>query len=93
MKSISRKVVLLTALTTALFADYCDSYVNLMNKESEKGIQYFKSGLYDMACFQTDTAIIFAINAKVECSNNKEIVKSIDNLINSMKGFKKVKCK
>lgn len=88
-----KKLILLTALTTALFADYCTSYVNLMNKESEKGIEYFKSGLYDMACFQVDTAMVYAINAKVECSNNNEIVKSIDSLINSMKGFKKVQCK
>lgn len=88
-----KKLILITALATALFADYCTTYVNLMNKESQKGIQYANNGLVDMACFQTDTAIIFAINAKVECSNNKEIVKSIDNLINSMKGFKKVKCK
>ena len=88
-----KKIILLTALTTALFADYCDSYVNLMNKESEKGIQYFKSGLYDMACFQVDTAMVYAINAKVECENKKETVKSIDGLIDSMKKFKKVQCK
>ena len=37
-----KKLILLTALTTALFADYCTSYVNLMNKESEKGIQLIK---------------------------------------------------
>lgn len=88
-----KKLILLTALTTALFADYCDSYVSLMNKESEKGIQYFKSGLYDMSCFQVNTAMVYAINAKVECENKKETVKSIDGLINSMKQFKKVQCK
>lgn len=88
-----KKLILLAALTTALFADYCDSYISLMNKESEKGIQYFKSGLYDMACFQVDTAMVYAINAKVECENKKETVKSIDGLINSMKQFKKVQCK
>ena len=88
-----KKLLILTALTTALFADTCTIYVNLMNKESQKGIQYANNGLIDMACFQVDSAIIFAINAKVECENNQEIVKSIDKLINSMKGFKKVKCK
>ena len=89
-----KKIIITSlALTTALFADYCDSYVNLMNKESEKGIQYFKSGLYDMACFQVNTAIVYAINAKVECENKKETVKSIDGLIDSMKKFKKVQCK
>ena len=88
-----KKLILITALATSLFADVCDSYVNLMNKESEKGIQYFKSGLYDMACFQVDTAMIYAINAKVECENKKETVKSIDGLIDSMKKFKKVQCK
>lgn len=88
-----KKLVLITALTTALFADYCTSYVNLMNKESEKGIQYFKSGLYDMACFQVNTAMVYAINAKVECSNNDEIIKSIDKLIDSIKGFKERQCK
>ena len=88
-----KKLILLAALTTALFADYCDSAVDLMNKESKKGIQYFKSGLYDMACFQVNTAIVYAINAKVECDNKKETVNSIDELIDSMKHFKKVQCK
>lgn len=88
-----KKLLILTALTTALFADYCDSYVSLMNKESEKGIQYFKSGLYDMACFQIDTVMIYAVNAKVECSYYENSVKSIDKLIESIKGFKKEKCK
>ena len=88
-----KKLLIITALTTALFADYCDRYVNLMNKESQKGIQYFKSGLYDMACFQVNTAMVYAINAKVECENKKETVKSIDGLIDSMKHFKKVRCK
>ena len=88
-----KKLILLTAVTTALLADYCDSCVSLMNKESEKGIQYFKSGLYDMACFQVDTAMVYAINAKVECENKKETVKAIDGLIDSMKQFKKAQCK
>ncbi len=88
-----KKLLIITALTTALFADYCDSAVNLMNKESKKGIQYFKSGLYDMACFQVNTAMVYAINAKVECDNKKETVKAIDELIDSMKHFKKVQCK
>lgn len=88
-----KKLIIIVSLTTALFADYCTSYVNLMNKESQKGIQYANNGLVDMACFQVDTAMVYAINAKVECSNNDEIVKSIDKLIDSIKGFKERQCK
>lgn len=88
-----KKLILISLLASGLFADYCNSYLNLMDKESQKGLQYYKNGLYDMACYQVNTSIMYAVNAKVECENKKEIVKSIDELINSMKMFKKAQCK
>ena len=88
-----KKLILLTALTTALFADNCVNYMNLSSKESQKVIEYFNNGMYDMACYQIDTVMIYAVNAKVECSYYENSVKSIDKLIESIKGFKKEKCK
>lgn len=86
-----KKLIIITALTTALFAD-CISSSELAQKEVKKTIEYINNGLIYEACFSSKMAVIFSIDTKVEC-DDKELNKEIDKVINNLKIYQGRNCK
>lgn len=86
-----KKLIILTALTTALFAD-CNISGTTAFKEANKALEYQKNQMMPEACFSNKVALSLAIDAKLSCKD-LEMIQIITKLENHTLSFNKRYCK